>query len=122
MSRAFEVKRALPSTGIRLAPTVFAVNVHISIFSSVPGVHDSANKKTIDPFVQTSSKLDFPHSGHTIIHLLLFLNQTLPFMPNHVTELIQHIVLNFPIAQDYSFGDVVCGVDFDEKVINFGQI
>jgi hypothetical protein len=122
MSRVFEVERALPDTIVRLALTVFAVNVGIPSFSSVPGVHDSANKEKIDPLIETPSKLDFPHSGHSIIHLLFFLNQTLPLMPYHVTELIQHIVLDFPIAQDYSFGDVVCGIDFDEKVINFGQI
>lgn len=116
MSRAFEVQRALPDTIFQLAPAGFAVDVCVGSFGSVPGVDDSANKEEIDPFVETGGKLDFSHSGHTIIHLLLFLNQALPLMPYHVTELIQDIVLDFFIAQDYSFGDVVGGVDFDEEV------
>lgn len=103
-------------TSVRLAPAGFVVDACVPSFSSVPGVQDSANKEQIDPFVETPSKLNFSHSGHTIIHLLFFLNQALPLMPYHVTELIQDIVLDFFIAQDYSFGDVIGGVDFDEEV------
>ena len=41
-------------------------------------------------------------------------------MSDHIRELIQHVVLYFTVTEDDRFGDVVCGVDFYEKVEDFG--